>query len=460
MIPPKPVIFISSTIEDLHPERKAALDAVTKMKCVPRMSEITFEAVSKGSVTACIDEVKSSDFYILIIGSRYGYELPNGISITEFEFDTAFKERKPTFVFNMECEKELKQGIFEKKVGSLFFYKTVKDAQQLEAEIIRALNKYFEEQQYQKTIQTEELYTDLLEVSFPEKLFHADLDIDRAEVIRKTKGTERPLNKKAETRHVIYAALKQNGVYAINDFNYSEGKLYTFQNLHDEKNPLRTIVDIGTIEQDNAADFYKTNNDYLNIFKSLLHQCLVRKLLTVGVKWQHETKLFYFTPVEETPDKREVSWHSKKDATRTVFEATYKNNKPEEMLHGKHLAFRERFFFFEDKWYLGIFPEWFFSFDGARKSFYSAKQIIYLKKKERNNQVFNHLKFIVYILKYFSQADLFKQTYQYEILKFGNLKKLSSYPSIDDNLWHPKEEKEFGALLLDKEASIPLSFSS
>jgi hypothetical protein len=132
MIPPKPVIFISSTILDLASERKAALDAVTKMKCVPRMSEYTFEAVSKGSVTACIDEVKSSDFYILIVGNRYGYELPNGISITEFEFDTAFKERKPIFVFNMECEKELKQGAFEKKVGSLFFYKTVKDAQQIE----------------------------------------------------------------------------------------------------------------------------------------------------------------------------------------------------------------------------------------------------------------------------------------------------------------------------------------
>lgn len=126
MLLPKPTIFISSTIEDLPLERKAALDAVTKLKCVPRMSEYTFEAVSKGSVTTCIDEVKSSDFYILIIGGRYGWELPNGISITEFEFDTAFKEKKPTFVFNMEYEKELKEAIFEKKVGSLFFLQNCK----------------------------------------------------------------------------------------------------------------------------------------------------------------------------------------------------------------------------------------------------------------------------------------------------------------------------------------------
>ncbi|HZY10429.1 MAG TPA: DUF4062 domain-containing protein [Bacteroidota bacterium] len=456
MIPPKPVIFISSTIEDMPSERKAAYDAVTKLKCIPRMSEYTFEAVSKGSISACIDEVKSSDFYILIIGGKFGWELPNGSSITEFEFDTAFKERKPTFVFNMKVEKETKQEIFEKKVGNLFFFKTVIDAQHLESEIIKSLNKYFEDLQYQKSIQTEELFSNLLEIEFPQNLFHADLDIDRAEIIRKSKETERPLAYKAETRHVIYAALKQNGLSAINDFNYSEGKLYTFQNLHDEINPLRSIVDLGTIEEENASDFYTTNNDYLNIFKGLLHQCLVRKLLSVGIKWQHETKLFYFMPVEETPDKREISWHSKIDATRTVFEATYKNNKPTEMLHGKHLAFRERFFFFENKWYLGIFPEWFFSFDGARKNIFSAKQVIYLKKKERNNQVFNHLKFIVYILKYYSQANLFKQTYTYDVLKFGNLKKLSSYPSIDDSIWLPKEEKAFGALLLDREPSIPL----
>src|SRR2546425_639932 len=144
MIPPKPVIFISSTIEDLKAERKAAYDAVYKIKCIPRMSEYTFEAVSKGSITTCIDEVKSSDFYILILGGRYGWELPNGISITEFEFDTSYKERKPIFVFNTSYEKELKQSVFERKVGSLFYYKNVIDAAQLEEEIIRALNKYFE----------------------------------------------------------------------------------------------------------------------------------------------------------------------------------------------------------------------------------------------------------------------------------------------------------------------------
>ena len=457
MFPPKPIVFVSSTIDDLPEERKAAFDAITKLKCVPRMSDFTFEAMSKGAITACIDEVKKSDFYILILGCRYGSELPNGISITEFEFDTAFKERKPIFIFDTSYQKELKQSVFENKVGSLFIYKKVTNPQQLETEIVRAFNKYFEEQQYQKELDKETLYSDLLEVLFPEKIFHASLNFDRVQVIKKTRGTERPLKMDAETRHVIYAALKQNSVPALGDFNYSEGKIITFQNLHDDKNPLSKIVDPGTIESDNAVDYFTTNNDYLNTFKGLLHQCLVRKFFSIGVQWQHELSLFYFPPSPETPDKRMISWHSKKDATRTVFEATYKTNKPDEMLIGKHLALRTRFFLFEGKWYLGIFPEWYFSYDGVRKSFYSARQIIYLKKKERNNQVFNHLKFLVFALKFYSPSDLFKQYHPYEILKFGKILNLAGYPSIDDNLWHPKEDKEIANLYLDKEIPVNIS---
>jgi hypothetical protein len=54
------------------------------------MSEFTMNAVNKSSVDACIDEVKKADFYILILGRRYGWELDNRISITELEYATAY----------------------------------------------------------------------------------------------------------------------------------------------------------------------------------------------------------------------------------------------------------------------------------------------------------------------------------------------------------------------------------
>ncbi len=73
----QPKIFISSTIVDLLNERKAALKAVEKAGGFPVMSEFTIEAQSTDSLTACLDKVKSSDVYILILGGRYGWQ-PEG----------------------------------------------------------------------------------------------------------------------------------------------------------------------------------------------------------------------------------------------------------------------------------------------------------------------------------------------------------------------------------------------
>ena len=111
----KPNIFISSTVKDLPNEREAAKRAVEKLPANPIMSEFTMNTVNKPSVNACIDEVKKADFYILILGGRYGRELENGISITELEYDIAYKENKPIFVYNTIYEKEPKQAKFQKK---------------------------------------------------------------------------------------------------------------------------------------------------------------------------------------------------------------------------------------------------------------------------------------------------------------------------------------------------------
>lgn len=79
----QPKIFISSTIVDLPNERKAALKAVEKAGGFPVMSEFTIEAQSTDSLTACLDKIKSSDIYVLILGGRYGWQPEGKESITE-----------------------------------------------------------------------------------------------------------------------------------------------------------------------------------------------------------------------------------------------------------------------------------------------------------------------------------------------------------------------------------------
>jgi hypothetical protein len=73
----QPKIFISSTIWDLPNERTAAYNAVNKVGGFPVMSEKTMEAQSTDSLTACLSNVLESDIYVLILGSRYGWQ-PDG----------------------------------------------------------------------------------------------------------------------------------------------------------------------------------------------------------------------------------------------------------------------------------------------------------------------------------------------------------------------------------------------
>ena len=135
----KPIVFVSSTVSDLPNEREAARLSIEQVDCVPSMCEHTFIAQNRNSIDVCLNEVRKADIYILILGGRYGYELDDGISITEKEWFTADKNDKPIIVFNLiNYNKEQKQIEFANKVGDIYkgkFWKDVKDVFKLKDEI-------------------------------------------------------------------------------------------------------------------------------------------------------------------------------------------------------------------------------------------------------------------------------------------------------------------------------------
>lgn len=94
-------IFISSTYLDLKEERQEVLLAVLEQKCIPAGMEL-FIATFKNLwdvITGIIDE---SDFYILIIGRKYGTPAENNISYTEKEFNYAKDKEIPIMIFIMD----------------------------------------------------------------------------------------------------------------------------------------------------------------------------------------------------------------------------------------------------------------------------------------------------------------------------------------------------------------------
>ena len=81
-------IFISSTYTDLQLERQAVLESVLKLRHFLVVMEhyvSTYEELFN-YIQRLLDE---TDYYIIIIGNRYGSQADDGISYTEKEFDYA-----------------------------------------------------------------------------------------------------------------------------------------------------------------------------------------------------------------------------------------------------------------------------------------------------------------------------------------------------------------------------------
>lgn len=308
-----------------------------------------------------------------------------------------------------------------------------------------------------KLKQTEEIYTNLLEIFFPDTLFVADLNIDRKEIIQASKEFGKRLKRNAPSRQVVYAAIKQRGLSFSGDWVCHENKIITFHDLYDNELPLAKIIDKGTITDLESSEFYEADQNYERVFKELLYHCLSKKLYDKKVDWKYEHRLFVFLP-ENGLTPRRIRWHSKVQATRTVFDVKMKKTKPEEVSYYKHLAFQVNFKLFNNKWYVEITPEWFISYKGFKKSLYGYEQIKYLKSKEKNEQVFNHLKFIAYFLKYDEPSDWFTKRYIYPFLNFGELLSLNGHPFIDDKDWSRNESKEELKRMKDPQKSLPLKY--
>lgn len=289
--------------------------------------------------------------------------------------------------------------------------------------------------------QTETVALNLLELFFPEKIYISEIGVDRTSTIENSNNYEIKLKRNCTTRDVVRAALEQLELKFSIDWVDYEGKIITFHNLNEESLPLSRVIDRDRTICVSSKEFYQTSKNHERVFKSLLGRCLQQKLYYQSVLWQHQDQLFIFSDVKgET--KRVEQWYGKKKDDRTVYERIMKKNQPDEILHCKHLAFTTGYRCFGDHWYILIKPTWFFSFDGYRRSLYGADNIAWLKKKENEQAVFNHVRFITYFLKNEKPSDLFVQRHSYHFLSFGELISFDSAPVLDDNEWNRKDSKQ------------------
>jgi hypothetical protein len=144
-------VFVSSTFADLKEERQAVMQALLSLDHFPAGMEL-FPASDEDQLTLIKGVIDDSDYYILVIGGRYGSIDASGLSYTEMEFDHALATKKPVLAFIHERPDEIPAGktdqndvlrerlnTFKKKVQTGRHVKYWSNPDDLKAKVIQSM---------------------------------------------------------------------------------------------------------------------------------------------------------------------------------------------------------------------------------------------------------------------------------------------------------------------------------
>ena len=99
-------VFVSSTYADLVDERQHVIQTLMQMDCIPAGMEL-FPAADEEQFEFIKRVINDCDYYILIIGGRYGSVAPDGVSYTEMEYDYAIDRGLKVVAFLHEKPDEI-----------------------------------------------------------------------------------------------------------------------------------------------------------------------------------------------------------------------------------------------------------------------------------------------------------------------------------------------------------------
>lgn len=91
-------VFVSSTYADLKDERSRVIQTLMEMDCIPSGMEL-FPAMDEEQFEFIKRIIDDCDYYLLIIGGRYGSTTAEGMSYTEKEYDYAIEKNLKVLAF-------------------------------------------------------------------------------------------------------------------------------------------------------------------------------------------------------------------------------------------------------------------------------------------------------------------------------------------------------------------------
>lgn len=304
--------------------------------------------------------------------------------------------------------------------------------------------------------ESEGICPNLLEISFPQYLYQAELNIDEKAIIDNLNGYLVSINKKPVKKlkpgNLVKKALRSVGVKS-GEWVLHEKFIYTFKNLNDNAEPFRKIVDMGTVTRLECREFYEDDENRLRVFKHLLRTTLIELCRLKEIEWYGPRELFRFANNQALPNQKRIKWKGKKEATKTViFEL--QNKKDGHIVCFRSLAFKSSFINVEGSWYLVLNPTWSFTNPGGyNQSRFESAYMAGIKRLESNGSVYNYFRFFSY---FFSHKDLFTPAYPY--LEIRAAEELKITPKLEEKAWKPIKiiEKKSADMDIDIKADTEL----
>jgi hypothetical protein len=266
----------------------------------------------------------------------------------------------------------------------------------------------------------ETLYSNLLKVTFPVKLFVA--------------------TSKYSSFIKIISTLRLQKVQLPSEWIFSNNLIVSFHNLRDEL--WNKISEIGTVEIFDTSDWaYADCEDKRKVFVWLLNKCLNEKVKN-DLDYCKEKKPHYYY-FRHTPDLSILTYAYQgiqKRTSRDVFKAYTKKNG--DFAYYRHSGFQGYFQLFDNTWYLEISPTYHFSNKDKQKNKFSGSYLSGIKNIEGNDSVRGQV---------IMWADFLRgaQAYQleiegkllpeYEFIRFGELMTFELNVGINDDLWQPQK---------------------
>lgn len=91
-------VFVSSTYLDLIEARQEVMQALLELDCIPAGMEL-FPAADDDQWTLIKKVIDDCDYYIVVVGGRYGSIATTGKSFTQMEYEYALESGKPAIAF-------------------------------------------------------------------------------------------------------------------------------------------------------------------------------------------------------------------------------------------------------------------------------------------------------------------------------------------------------------------------